>query len=130
MIEHEMTGYVRMQLSWKQILFHRGCSFNLKSILGAGLIAGGREGRENRHTVFFTPFFPRGTEIEEEFHDDLTKPRNVHCKTEWNTLRTPFTASTSGGRRRKAQRFGRRIRMQSSPTVPRDCIEPVIPQRG
>ena len=33
--------------------------------------------------MFFTPLYPRGTEIEEEFHADLTKPRNVLCKTEW-----------------------------------------------
>ena len=39
MIELEM-GHVRMPLSWKQFVFHRGCAFYLKSILGAGRIAG------------------------------------------------------------------------------------------
>ena len=35
-------------VNWKQFVFFRGCSFNLTSILNAGLIAGGREGREPR----------------------------------------------------------------------------------
>ena len=53
-------------------------SFNLTSTLSAGLIAGGREGRETRHTVFFTPLDPRCTAEEEEDCHDLTKPRKVH----------------------------------------------------
>ena len=41
MIELEMMGHVLIHFNWKQYLFHRGCSFDLKSIFGAGLIAGG-----------------------------------------------------------------------------------------
>ena len=52
---------------WKEFVFHRGFSFKLTSILNAGPTAGGREGRETRHTVFFTPLNPWGNEIEEEF---------------------------------------------------------------
>ena len=58
MIESEMMGHVLRPLNRKEFVFHRGCSFNLKSILGAELIAEGREGRESRHTIFFTPFEP------------------------------------------------------------------------
>ena len=75
MIPPEMLGHVLILLNWKEFVFHGGCSFNLKSMFGAGLIAGGR-GRENRHTVFFTPLDPWGTE-EEEYSDDVTKPRKV-----------------------------------------------------
>ena len=46
--------------SWKQFVFHQGCSFNLTSILNAGLIAGGRQGRETRHTLCFTPLDSNG----------------------------------------------------------------------
>ena len=53
--EPEMIGHVCVPISWKEFVFHRGCSFDLKSLLGAVLIAGGRAGRETRHTVFFTP---------------------------------------------------------------------------
>ena len=54
-IEPEMMGHVLIHHNWKEFVFHRGCSFNQKSILCAGLIAGGREGRDTRYTVFFTP---------------------------------------------------------------------------
>ena len=82
-VELEMMGHVYISPNWKQFVFNRGCSFDLKFLLGAGLIARGREGRENRHTVFFTPLNPWGTEVEEEYCDDLTKPRKVHYKTGW-----------------------------------------------
>ena len=55
MIEPETMGHVLILFKWKQFVFHRGCSFNLKSTLGAGLNAGERGGHESRHTVFFTP---------------------------------------------------------------------------
>ena len=38
---------------------------------------GGKEPREGRRTVSFTPLDPVGDETEEEY-DDLTKPRKVH----------------------------------------------------
>ena len=53
MIEPEMLGHVLIPPNVKEFVFHRGYSFNLTSILNAGLIAGGRE---TRHTVLFTPF--------------------------------------------------------------------------
>ena len=52
------------------------------SILEAVLIAGGRESREGRQTVFFTPLDPWRDEIEEKFPGGLSKPREVHYKTE------------------------------------------------
>ena len=83
MIELEMPVHDLLLPNWKEFVFHRGCSFNLKSTLNARLIGGGREGRETRHTVFFTPLNPRRDEIEEVFKGDLTKPRKVHCNTSW-----------------------------------------------
>ena len=70
-----MLGHVLILPNWKEFVFHRGCLLNLTSILNAGLITGGREGRETRHTVFFTPLDPWCTEEQEEYCDDLTKPR-------------------------------------------------------
>ena len=58
MIEPELMGHVAFLFTWKQFLFHRGCSFNLKSILEMGLIAGEKESREGRQTVSFTPLDP------------------------------------------------------------------------
>ena len=67
MISPEMLSHVLILHNGKEFVFNRSCSFDLKSI--AGLIAGGREGRETRHTVFFTPL-PKMT-------------RKVHYKTGW-----------------------------------------------
>ena len=72
MILFEMLGHVLIPHNWKEFVFHRGSSFNLASILKAGLIAGGREVRETRHTVFFTPLDPGGTEEEE--YCDFARP--------------------------------------------------------
>ena len=58
MLAPELMGQVAIPFNWKQFLFHRGCSFNLKSILDAALIAGGKESKEGRQTVFFTPLDP------------------------------------------------------------------------
>ena len=67
--------------NWKQFVFHRRCSFNLKSILEAELTGGGKESREVRQSVFFTPLNPWGDEIEEKIQGDTSKPRRAHHKT-------------------------------------------------
>ena len=83
---HEHTGGnliapdVAIPYSWKEVLCHRGCSYDVQSILRSGLIAGGRESKEGRQTIFFTPLNPIGDNPdEEEPSDDLSKPRKVHC---------------------------------------------------
>ena len=52
-------GRVAKLFKLEQFLFHRGCSFNLKSILETVLIARGKESREGRQTLFFTPWIPK-----------------------------------------------------------------------
>ena len=52
MIAPELMGHVAIPFKWKEFLFHRGCSFNLKSISDAGLMASGKESKEGRQTVF------------------------------------------------------------------------------
>ena len=46
-----LMGHVAISFYWKEFLFHRGCSFYLKSIFDAGLIAGGKERKEGHQTV-------------------------------------------------------------------------------
>ena len=54
------------------------CSYNVQSMLRSGLIAGGRERKEGRQTIFFTPLNPFGDNPdEEEPRDDLSKPRKA-----------------------------------------------------
>ena len=80
MIAPELMGHVAIPFKWKEFSFHRGCSFNARSILDAGRIAGGKESKEGRQTVFCTPSDPWRHETEEEFDGDITKPRKVHYK--------------------------------------------------
>ena len=58
MIAPELIGHVAIHFKWKGFLFHRECSFNLNSVLDAGLIAGERESKEGRQTMFFTHWIP------------------------------------------------------------------------
>ena len=50
----ELVVHVDIPFNWNEFLFHRGRSFNLKSISDAGIIAGGKESKEGRQTVFLT----------------------------------------------------------------------------
>ena len=55
----------------------------MKSVLAAGLIVGGKESKEGRQTVLFTPLDPWRDEAEEEFNNDSPRPRQVHFKSKW-----------------------------------------------
>ena len=79
MIAAELMSHVAIPYKWKEFLFHRGCSHNVQSILKSGLIAGGRESKQGRQAIFFTPLSPFGPNPDEEkLSDDLSKPRKVH----------------------------------------------------
>ena len=57
--------------------------FDVKSILRAGLSAGGKESEEGRQRVFITPPSPWEDEAEEDSNNDSSKPRKVHCHSKW-----------------------------------------------
>ena len=94
-IAPELMGHVAVPYKWKEFLFHRGCSNDVTSILKSGLVAGGRESKEGRQTLFFTPLNPFGDNPdEEEPGDDLSKPREKYTVTaSGNLVRTPSTGS-------------------------------------
>ena len=70
---------VAIPYKWKEFLFHRRCSDVVQSILSSGLIAEGRESKEGRQTIFFTPLNPFGDNPDaEKPSDDLSMPRKVH----------------------------------------------------
>ena len=56
-ISPEMMGHVLLPKGWKVFIYHKGCYFNMKSILQHGLVAGGKRSNEGRKTVFFSPLF-------------------------------------------------------------------------
>ena len=96
-------------------------------MLNAGLIAGGR-GRETRHTMFFTPLNPWCTEED----CDLTKPRKVHYKTGWKHSQNAAHWIHLGRAQEKGIAFWqtKSHAIITCSTVPPDCIERVISQRG
>ena len=74
-IAPELMGHVAVLFNWKEFIFHRGCAFNSKSIPDAGLIAGGKEGKEMTYCILHST--PCGDEVEEKFEGGLSKPRKV-----------------------------------------------------
>ena len=129
----ELMGHVAIPYKWKEFLFHRGCSFNVTSILTSGLIAGGRESKEGRQIIFFTPPNPFGDNPdEEELCDDLSKPKKVHYHSKWKTTQDAVCWINSA----RAQDKGLRFRQTRSHavivynSVPADCIYKVTSQKG
>ena len=51
-------NYVMIPHTWKQFIYHVGRARDQYSIAEAGLVAGGKERKEGRHTFFFTPLDP------------------------------------------------------------------------
>ena len=127
-----MLGHVPIPHDLKEFVFHRGCSFNLTSIVNAGLIAGGREGLETRHTVFFIPLDPWCIEEEEEYRRDLTRPRKVHYKTSQKHSQNDAYWTHLGRAHEKSIAFWQTKlhAITTNSTVSLDCIERVISQRG
>ena len=80
-IAPELMGHVAIPIEWKEFLFHRGYSFNTNPRYGTH--RSGKESKEGRQTVFFTPLDPWRDETEEEFDSDLFKSRTVHYQSKW-----------------------------------------------
>ena len=74
MIAPELMGHVAIPHNWKYFVFHRGCSFN----------TGGKESKEGRQTIFFTPLNAFGKiQMKKNPSDDLSIPRKVHQHSNW-----------------------------------------------
>ena len=70
-IMQELMGYTSLSYNWKEYIFHRVCSWSVQSILGSGLIPGGKESDKARQAVFFTLLSPFGKNPDEdELHED------------------------------------------------------------
>ena len=66
-IASDLMGYVLLPQGWKEFMYHKGCSCNIKSILEHGLVAGRKQSREGVQTVFFSPLNPCG-QVPRKFH--------------------------------------------------------------
>ena len=127
-------GHVAIPFTWIQFLFHRGCWFNLKSILEAGLIAGMKESREGGQAVFSTPLDPWGNAIEEKSKVTCRNQERYTYKTEWKGAQDAVCWIHLA----KAQEKGmhnilvhkKSHAIIAHKTVPLDCIEGVISQKS
>ena len=78
-------SHVLIPYNWIEFIFHKGSVYNQVSITQSGLVAGGKESKEGRQSVFFTPLGPFGSDAheEEEPSEDYSKPRKVHYHCQW-----------------------------------------------
>ena len=79
-------------------LYHLGCSWFLHSFFYSGLLAGGKDTKEGRQTVFFTAL-DLMSNVQKEEYEDVSKPRKVHYKNKWKV----FQDATCWFNLRKAQ---------------------------
>ena len=78
----ELMNCTFIPYNWKGVIYHKGFSWNFQSILGSGLIPGGKENDRARQPVFCTALNPFGQDTEEEPHSfDYTVPQKKHSDT-------------------------------------------------
>ena len=90
---------------WKQFICHVGRARDQYSIAEAGLVAGGKERKEGRRTVFFTPLYPFNSDANEaESITDIKKTRKDMNKMQ-------CTGFTCPQHKTLVQNFGRQVLM-------------------
>ena len=94
---------VEIPYKWTEFINHVGSSGGCNSVLRAGFIAGGKDTKEGRQTVFFTAVDPMNER-------DVTKPRQVPCRTRWKVYQNAVCW----------------INLKSHYSVPADCLEKVV----
>ena len=121
-------GHVANSIYWTEFVFHRGCSFNVNSILTTGLIARGRGSKEGRQTIFFTPLNPLGENPDDEAPSDgLSIPRKVHYKRTQDAVYWIHLARAQDHGLRFWQTRSNAIFVHNP--VPADCIYEVTSQK-
>ena len=128
-IAPELMEHILIPYDWKEFVFHRGCSFSMEN----GLIAGGKQSKEGRQTIFFTPLNPFGVNPDEEApSDDFTIPRKVQYHSNWKHDQD----AVNWVKLSRAQDQGLRFWQTKSRAIivrnpmPADCIYRVISQNG
>ena len=82
-ISPELIKYTPILYVWKKYLYHRGSQWIFQSVLGSGIITGGKEEEDKaRQAVFLTPLNPFGRDPEEEKPNSVyTVPQKAPCET-------------------------------------------------
>ena len=113
---------------YKEFVFHRGCSYDTKSFLDEGLIAGEREKQGGRQSIFFTSFNLFGENLGEEAPSkSLREPRKVHYRSFWKLNQdAAFWVRLSSEHKIKVKSHA----IVVNDHVPAACINRVISQNG
>ena len=83
-IPSRRMNYVMTPCKWKRFIYHVGRARDQYSIAEIGLVAGGKERKEGRQTIFFTLLDPFNSDADEaESITDTTKPRKVQYQIHW-----------------------------------------------
>ena len=75
-ISPRLVNSVMIPYKWKRFIYHVGRARDQYSIAEIGLVAGGKERKAGRQTIFFIPLDPFNSDADEaESITDTTKPR-------------------------------------------------------
>ena len=110
-----------------EYLYHVGSSLCMHSIIPAGLIAGGKDAKEGRQTVFFKAVDPM-TGSQEEEYQDVSKITKSTQQEHAESVSGCHTSDQSGKDSRKKIRNGqtRPNAILLDDSVPADCVEKVV----
>ena len=97
-ISPRLMNYVMIPCKWKQFIFHNVGRADLYSIAEVGLVAGGKEHKEGKQTLFFTPRDPFNSYASEmEAIAEIKKPKKVYYQIHVsNELDSQVKAQCSG----------------------------------
>ena len=125
-------NYVMIPYRWKQVIYHVGRARDQYFAAEAGLVTGGKERKEGRQTIFFTPLGPFNSDANEaESITDIKKPRKVHYQIHWPELDAVYWIHLS-----TAQDAGLEFWQTGSDaiityqSVPKECVIKVVSESG
>ena len=84
-VDPSLLDNFQIPFTWSEYFYHVGSSLDLHATIHSGLIAGGRDTKEGRQTVFFRAVNPFSNSQEEEYQD-VSKPRKEHYKNKWKVI--------------------------------------------
>ena len=133
-ISPRLMNYAMIACRWKQfIIYHVGRARDQYSVAETGLVAGGKERKEGRQTIFFTPLDPFSSDADEaEVMTEIKKPWNVHYHIHWRPEQDPvywIHVSTAQDAGLEFWQTGSNdiITYQS---VPKECVVKVVSESG
>ena len=117
--------------NWIAYICHVGSSHYCSFIVQSGLIAGRKDSKAGRQTVFFTALDPMN-EIQTNETYDVKEPRVVPSRTKWKVYQNSVywinLKSAQGSGLRFQQTNSNAIILDNS--VPADCLEKVVNRKS